>query len=1084
MTQPTCPDVRNLQALLEAAASGDEPDEVVRHLETCASCQQTLECLSADPGSWEAIAHGLGQPARREPALWQAVEQLKREEPLSADAGELPFLRPADQPGLLGLLGPYEVQEVIGRGGMGVVLKAFDPALNRVVAIKVLAATVAGSALARRRFAREAQAAAAVSHDHIVPIHAVHSAEGLPYLVMQYVAGESLQTRLDRGGPLDVEAVVRIGLQTAEGLAAAHAQGLIHRDIKPANLLLEVGQAFQPDSSDVRLESLTYRAKITDFGLARMMDDARLTQNGVVVGTPEYMAPEQARGEPVDPRADLFSLGSVLYACCTGVPPFRGPSPVAILCQVSEQAPTPVRVRNPAVPEWLEGLIDRLLAKDPAERIQSAAEVAALLEGYLAHLGQPETVPAPALPPLGPSVQPGTPARGAGSALRFGGLLLALALVALGLAGVTWLAADGGPDAPGQSSPEVFYQDFHDHKPVQEHFFLMGTDWEKSIAHEREGLRVNLPATRKVQRTMRGIGLGTNLPVVGDFQITATYQLLSAGTPVSGREVAGVDLYLQRGPEGNRQARFGRFNTQEGPVYEMKESLYKQAPDKVLRVPTAATRGQLRLARAGNLLLYLVKDDTTQGEFKELYQTDFGTEPLKFILFEVNPGQEATPVEARLIDLQIESNLRNQAAPPANPSDPSSPAGSPRGAGRRWLAAAAVFGLFLLLALAGWLYFLRRHQTPAEGAGPSVPNEAAPEGTPFLTFACPGCGKGLKSKPELAGKRVKCPHCGKTVPVAATQPARSSPGNSRSWVSRGALLAGLVVVAGVLPLLYVGVQRFRQPQNYLDRPLGLDYLPGIEEEGLLEPEFDRGWGEPFRWTNGKARLVIPLGDQVPQALNVRLGHFVPRPVRLEIRVNGQPLFEEQVEMDLEWSRTFDLRETSLGRKVVIEVTSDTFIPPSNNARILGVGIRGITLLSGTQVYNNVPLGVRPLPEVAEEGFNYQEQQGGEPFRWTKGSARLTVPIRGKPPKTLSLGLGIPNQKGYRVRVTVNGQKLFDDEVEPNRRWSADLPLDGVNLGDRAEIELTSTTTVPAQLAPGSKDQRILGVNVRRLVLVD
>jgi serine/threonine-protein kinase len=406
VTEPTCPDVRNLQALLEADGPGDEPDEVVRHLETCASCQQTLEDLSADLGNWEALAHGLGQPARREQALRQVVEQLKREEPMPADAGELPFLRPADQPGLLGLLGPYEVQEVIGRGGMGVVLKAFDPALSRVVALKALAPGLAGSPTARRRFVREARAAAAVSHQHVVPVHGVSEAGDLPFLVMQYVAGESLQTLLDRGGPLGVEAVVRVGLQTAEGLAAAHAQGLIHRDIKPANLLLEdrprpSGSCPAPPPGGRGPE---VHVKITDFGLARTTGDVGLTQDGVVAGTPEYMAPEQARGEPVDHRADLFSLGSVLYACCTGVPPFRGPSTVAILCQVSERAPTPVRVRNPDVPGWLEALIDRLLAKDPAGRFQSAAEVAASLKGFLAHLRQPETVPAPALPPLLPPV--------------------------------------------------------------------------------------------------------------------------------------------------------------------------------------------------------------------------------------------------------------------------------------------------------------------------------------------------------------------------------------------------------------------------------------------------------------------------------------------------------------------------------------------------------------------------------------------------------------------------------------------------------------------------------------------------------
>src|SRR5437773_8653558 len=179
---------------------------------------------------------------------------------------------------------------------MGAVLRAFDEKLHRVVAIKVMAAQLATNATARRRFAREAQAQAAVSHDHIVTIHAVEEAGVLPYLVMQYVDGLSLQQRLDRGGPLELQEILRIGMQTAAGLAAAHAQGLIHRDIKPANILLENG---------------VERVKITDFGLARAAADASLTQSGVVAGTPQYMSPEQARGEAVDQRTDLFSLGKI-----------------------------------------------------------------------------------------------------------------------------------------------------------------------------------------------------------------------------------------------------------------------------------------------------------------------------------------------------------------------------------------------------------------------------------------------------------------------------------------------------------------------------------------------------------------------------------------------------------------------------------------------------------------------------------------------------------------------------------------------------------------------------------------------------
>jgi hypothetical protein len=147
-------------------------------------------------------------------------------------------------------------------------------------------------------------------------------------------------------------------------------------------------------------------------------------------------------------------------------------------------------------------------------------------------------------------------------------------------------------------------------------------------------------------------------------------------------------------------------------------------------------------------------------------------------------------------------------------------------------------------------------------------------------------------------------------------------------------------------------------------------------------------------------------------------------------------------------------------------------------------IHAITLISGTQDYVNVPLGARQVPEVAEEGFHFMERDANQPFRWTNGSARLTVPLRGKRPKALELGLGIPNEKGYRVQVKVNGQTLFDDEVEPNRRWIAELPLAGVDLRDQVQIELNSSTAVPVRFSPGAMDQRRLGVNVRRLVLID
>jgi serine/threonine protein kinase len=276
----------------------------------------------------------------------------------------LGFLAPPGRPDSLGRIGHYEVLEVLGRGGFGVVFRAFDEVLQRVVAVKVLAPQLAAASPARKRFLREARSSAAVRHENVLQVYAVGE-RPLPYLVMEFIPGETLQQRLDRTGPLEVLEVVRIGRQIAEGLAAAHATGLIHRDIKPANVLLDGGP--QP------------RVKITDFGLARAADDASLTRSGVVAGTPMYMSPEQARGAPLDHRTDLFSLGSVLYAICSGRPPFRANGTMAVLKRVCEEDPRPIREVIPEVPEWLCRIVEKLLAKDPDERFQTAREVADLL---------------------------------------------------------------------------------------------------------------------------------------------------------------------------------------------------------------------------------------------------------------------------------------------------------------------------------------------------------------------------------------------------------------------------------------------------------------------------------------------------------------------------------------------------------------------------------------------------------------------------------------------------------------------------------------------------------------------------------
>ena len=371
-TSSPCPEPIRLQALLAGRLDDQDPEhaELVRHLDGCESCQTALTRLAEGGESFAGKARQLAEENPHERTILRDLVARFRSKlddtntPIEDDL-RLDFLGPASRPGLLGTLAHYEVIEVLGQGGMGIVFKALDPALNRYVAVKVMAPQLAVVAAARKRFAREARAAAALSHEHVVAIYAVDEYRGLPYLVMPLVVGESLQSRLDRSGPLELTQILRISMQIASGLAAAHAQGLIHRDVKPANILLENG---------------VERVKITDFGLARTVDDASLTESGILVGSPQYMAPEQARGEPLDPRSDLFSLGGVLYAMCLGRPPFRAPTALAVLKRVCEDAPRPLREVNPDVPDWLAAIIDKLLEKTPEARYQTAAEVASILE--------------------------------------------------------------------------------------------------------------------------------------------------------------------------------------------------------------------------------------------------------------------------------------------------------------------------------------------------------------------------------------------------------------------------------------------------------------------------------------------------------------------------------------------------------------------------------------------------------------------------------------------------------------------------------------------------------------------------------
>lgn len=367
--KPTHCDTESLSRFLRGELSDVEIQELETHLTACSTCRSRLDESTASQNEWHALRDSLNdnQDSDTIPGS-ENLASLKR------------LLGPSDNPQMMGRIGTYEIVGLLGRGGMGVVFKAFDPSLNRYVAIKMLAPMLIQSAVFKQRFLREAQSAAAVVHDNVVGIHAISEWQGSPYLVMTFVRGQSLQSRLQQRGHLSLREVLRIGLQISAGLEAAHAQGLIHRDIKPANIMLE---------SDVD------RVMITDFGIAKAIDDLRFTRTNTLLGTPEYMSPEQARDEELDYRTDLFSLGCVIYEASTGRSPFRSSTPYGAIRKVIDENPPSVRSLVSELPEWFAEIVRRLLSKDKNSRFQSAAEVAALLKQCLAHVEQPQLVPFP-----------------------------------------------------------------------------------------------------------------------------------------------------------------------------------------------------------------------------------------------------------------------------------------------------------------------------------------------------------------------------------------------------------------------------------------------------------------------------------------------------------------------------------------------------------------------------------------------------------------------------------------------------------------------------------------------------------------
>jgi serine/threonine protein kinase len=293
-------------------------------------------------------------PAPRQPAA-------------GADGKDMPKLAPPREPGELGRLAHYRILKLLGKGGMGVVFLAEDSRLQREVALKVMRPSSAKDHNASERFLREARAAAKVKHDHVVTIYDADEEDGTFYIAMEHLRGAPLDVYLKRQPPPNVAQILRVGREMAAALGAAHERGLVHRDVKPANVWLEVPKG---------------RVKILDFGLAwRGKDETHLTQAGTVAGTPAFMSPEQARGQALDPRSDLFSLGAVLYRLCTGRQPFSGNGVMEVMYSLAMDTPAPPRTVNPTIPAALSDLVMHLLAKKPEDRPNTAAEVVDAIRG-------------------------------------------------------------------------------------------------------------------------------------------------------------------------------------------------------------------------------------------------------------------------------------------------------------------------------------------------------------------------------------------------------------------------------------------------------------------------------------------------------------------------------------------------------------------------------------------------------------------------------------------------------------------------------------------------------------------------------
>jgi len=385
-----CPSRQNLESYLLGRLPEEDSSEFGSHLEACPDCLEAVQTFRCEDTLVAAIRTPpetlinpeidldelirrlriLGSNGQSSETTAEVEKDAKPRDPGTGGVAEgiLELLSPAETEGELGRIGSYRILQMLGCGGMGVVFEAEDSRLKRRVAIKMIRPALANSPTAVQRFLREAQATAAIRHDHIVTLHQVGEQGGIPYLAMELLPGESLDARMKREGMFSLPDVLRIGREIAEGLAAAHERGLIHRDIKPAN---------------VWLESPRDRVKVLDFGLASAsQDDGHLTQEGALLGTPAYMAPEQAQGVKIDSRVDLYSLGCILYRMATGKAPFIGTDSISLLLAAISTEAAPPKSLRPDLPADISDFILRLLSKNPDHRPSTANEVVATIRTF------------------------------------------------------------------------------------------------------------------------------------------------------------------------------------------------------------------------------------------------------------------------------------------------------------------------------------------------------------------------------------------------------------------------------------------------------------------------------------------------------------------------------------------------------------------------------------------------------------------------------------------------------------------------------------------------------------------------------